>query len=349
MALAIMNFTIRRWIALAGLTILAALMAIGLQNLQTAPPASLTNQAFTELVNEPIQPIPQTIALDRSKVDLGQKLFRDQRLSADDRISCFSCHNLSKNGADHKAFSIGVHGIVGKINAPTIYNAAFNPDLTWSGKFETIEAFTQAVIQNATAMGIQWQVLIPKLQQVSAYGTAFAQIYPDGVTITNVIDALATYQRSLYTPNSRFDQYLRGNQTALNPKEKAGYQLFKDYGCISCHQGMNVGGNLYQKFGMMGDYFAKRGKVTLADLGRFNVTQNPADRFVFRVPSLRNVALTAPYFHDGSAQTLEDAITVMANYQLGRPLTKENTIAIAQFLQTLTGEHAERLNQGGSK
>jgi cytochrome c peroxidase len=238
---------------------------------------------------------------------------------------------------------------VGKINAPTIYNAAFNPDLTWSGKFETIEAFTQAVIQNATAMGIQWQVLIPKLQKISAYGTAFAQIYPDSVTIANVVDALATYQRSLYTPNSRFDQYLRGNQTALNPTEKTGYQLFKDYGCVSCHQGMNVGGNLYQKFGMMGDYFAKRGKIRPADLGRFNVTQNPADRFVFRVPSLRNVALTAPYFHDGSALNLTEAITVMANYQLGRPLSKEDTAAIAQFLQTLTGEHPERFKQGGSK
>jgi cytochrome c peroxidase len=344
-----MNFTIRRWITLAGLTILAALMAIGLQNMQTAPPASLTNRAVTELANEPIQPIPQTIALDRSKVNLGRKLFRDQRLSADNRIACLSCHNLSKSGADHKAFSIGVHGIVGKINAPTMYNAAFNTDLTWSGKFETIEAFTQAVIQNPTAMGIQWQVLIPKLQQVPEYGTTFAQLYPDGVTVANVVDALATYQRSLYTPNSRFDQYLRGHPTALNPREQSGYQLFKDYGCISCHQGMNVGGNLYQKFGIMGDYFAKRGKITTADLGRYNFTQNPADRFVFRVPSLRNVALTAPYFHDGSAQTLEDAITTMANYQLGRSLSPSDTESIAQFLKTLTGEHPELLNAGASK
>lgn len=344
-----MNFTIRRWFALAGLTILAALMAIKLQNMQTAPPVSLTNRTITELVNEPIQPIPQTIALDRSKVNLGRKLFRDRRLSADNRIACLSCHNLSESGADHKAFSIGVHGIVGKINAPTIYNVAFSTDLTWSGKFETIEAFTQAVIQNPTAMGIQWQVLIPKLQQVAEYDTAFAQLYPDGITVTNVIDTLATYQRSLYTPDSRFDQYLRGDQAALNSREQTGYRLFKDYGCISCHQGMNVGGNLYQKFGIMGDYFAKRGKITTADWGRYNVTQNPADRFVFRVPSLRNVALTAPYFHDGSAPTLKDAITTMANYQLGRSLSSNDTESIAQFLKTLTGKHPELLNVGAAK
>jgi cytochrome c peroxidase len=341
-----MNATIRRWVCLAGLTILAILIAIGWQNIQIQPPASPTSPAVTQLINEPIQPLPQAIALDPSKVNLGRKLFRDTRLSADNKVSCLSCHHLNQGGADPKTFSVGVHGIVGIINAPTVYNAAFNTDLTWSGKFETIEAFTQAVIQNPTAMGIQWQVLIPKLRQVSEYGQAFAQLYPDGLTIANVIDALAMYQRSLYTPNSRFDQYLRGNQTALNSAEKEGYRLFKANGCVSCHQGMNVGGNLYQKFGTMGDYFAKRGKITTADLGRYNLTKDPADRSVFRVPSLRNVALTAPYFHDGSAQSLEDAVTIMANYQLGRSLSPKDTELIAQFLQTLTGEHPELLTAG---
>jgi cytochrome c peroxidase len=260
-------------------------------------PAAVTSPYASEvgLMSEPIQPIPLTIALDGKKVKLGQTLFRDPRLSADNRVSCLSCHNLSQGGADHKAFSIGVHNTVGTINVPTVYNAAFNADLTWSGKFKTLEDFTEGVMQSETAMGQQWQILIEKLQQIPEYHQGFGQLYPDGITNSTIKDALATYQRSLYTPNARFDQYLRGNPQALSTSEKEGYRLFKVYGCISCHQGMNVGGNVYQKFGTLGDYFRKRGKITTADLGRYNVTQKEADRFVFRVPSLRNVALTAPY------------------------------------------------------
>jgi cytochrome c peroxidase len=340
-----MNFTIRRWIYLAGLMILAIFVAIGWQDIQSPTPAALTHSLLTplstEISSEPIQPLPQLLPLDSSKVQLGQQLFGDPRLSADNRISCLSCHNLSLGGADRQAFSVGVHGKLGSVNALTVYNAGFNTALTWTGKFATIEAFTQSVIENPTAMGIEWRVLIPKLRQVSAYQQAFAQLYPDSITIANVIDALSFYQRSLYTPNARFDQYLRGDQKALTAEEKAGYGLFKAYGCVSCHQGMNVGGNLYQKFGTLGDYFSKQSEITNADLGRYNVTQNSADRFVFRVPSLRNVALTAPYFHDGSAQTLESAITIMANYQLGRSLSAEDTALIAQFLGSLTGEHPE--------
>jgi cytochrome c peroxidase len=344
-----MNRTIWRWMYLVALVIVATLIAIGWQHSRSSVPVTVTTPELPDnrLVNEPIQPLPLTIALDLNKVNLGQKLFRDPRLSADNRISCLSCHNLSQGGADHKAFSVGVHGRVGTVNAPTVYNAGFNADLTWNGRFETIEEFTEAVIQNPTAMGLGWQILIQKLQQVPEYQQGFAQLYPDGITNTNVMNVLAAYQRSLYTPNSRFDQYLRGNQQALSNSEKQGYQLFKAYGCVSCHQGMNVGGNLYQKFGTMGNYFRNRGRsITTADLGRYNVTKNPTDRFVFRVPSLRNVALTAPYFHDGSAQTLEDAITIMANFQLGRSLSPEDNARIAQFLRTLTGEHGELLSQG---
>jgi cytochrome c peroxidase len=339
-----MNRTIWRWIYLTALVILATLIAIGWQYSRSLSPVAVTPSllADTIQVNEPVQPIPQTIALDPNKVNLGQKLFADPRLSVDNRVACVNCHNLSKGGADQKVFSIGVNGVIGNINAPTVYNAGFNADLTWSGKFVTLEQFTKAVVENPTAMGIKWQSLLEKLQQMPEYRQPFAQLYADGITIENVTNALAIYQRSLSTPNSRFDQYLQGNQQVLSDSEQNGYQLFKAYGCVSCHQGVNLGGNVYQKFGTMGDYFSKRGKpITTADLGRYNVTKNQADRFVFRVPSLRNVALTAPYFHDGSAQTLEEAITIMANFQLGRSLSPKDTALIAEFLRTLTGEHPE--------
>jgi cytochrome c peroxidase len=346
MKFSFINRQILRRLYLVALVILATLIAIWCEQVQT--PKSVTVTSLTQpekvLVDEPIQPIPLKIALNQSKVGLGEKLFREPRLSADNRVSCLSCHHLNTGGADEVAFSIGVNRTVGNVNTPTVYNAAFNPSLNWNGKFKTLEALTEVAIQNPTDMGIDWQVLIPKLQQTPEYMQAFTQNYADGVTKANVNDAIATYLRSLYTPNSRFDQYLRGNQKAITEEEKEGYRLFKAYGCVSCHQGMNLGGNLYEKFGLMGDYFRERGNVKYADLGRYNVTQNEADKFVFRVPSLRNVALTYPYFHDGSVKTLEEAIKVMTKYQLGRSLSQKDIESIALFLGTLTGEHPA-LNQ----
>ncbi|MGL4622774.1 cytochrome-c peroxidase [Chroococcidiopsis sp.] len=338
-----MTKQVLRRIYLVALVILATLVAIWWQRIQTPQPMreAVFERIETVQVDEPIQPIPLQISLDRGKVALGEQLFHDRRLSSDNRISCLSCHALNRGGADNKAFSIGVNGAVGNVNTPTVYNSAFNAYLNWNGKFSTLEDFTTAVIQNPRAMGIQWQVLLPKLQRVPDYVRAFNQNYPDGLTATNVVDAIATYLRSLYTPNSRFDRYLRGDKSAISATEKEGYRLFQTYGCVSCHQGMNVGGNLFQKFGIMGDYFRDRGKIAKVDLGRYNVTQDEADMFVFRVPSLRNVALTAPYFHDGSVQTLEQAINIMAKYQLGRSLSARDTQFIVQFLRTLTGEHSE--------
>ncbi|MBP5976376.1 c-type cytochrome [Brasilonema sp. CT11] len=355
MKFSFLNRQILRRLYLVALVILATLIAIWCEQVQTHKSMTLTTPDQPEEVRrEPIQPIPLKIALNQSKVALGEKLFREPRLSADNRVSCLSCHNLSKGGADDKAFSIGANGAVGNVNALTVYNAGFNSRLNWNGKFETLEALTEVAIQNPTDMGIDWQVLIQKLQQAPEYMQAFTQNYADGVTKANVKDAIATYLRSLYTPNSRFDQYLGGNQKAITDAEKEGYRLFKAYGCVSCHQGMNLGGNLYQKIGLMGDYFRDRalrgslwehrGNVTKADLGRYNVTQDEADKFVFRVPSLRNVALTYPYFHDGSVETLEEAIKVMTKYQLGRSLSQKDIELIALFLGTLTGEHPA-LNQ----
>jgi cytochrome c peroxidase len=328
----------RHWIALLGLIGTAILSALLWQRLQPTqiPLSTLPDITITSSQNEPIQPIPLQVALDSTKVQLGEKLFADTRLSIDERVSCLSCHRLNQGGADRLARSVGANGVQTQVNTPTVFNVANNFRFSWNGRFETLEAQIEGLVQ--TVMGNSWQQVILKLQQVPDYVQRFNAIYADGITLPNVIDALAVYQRSLNTPNSRFDQFLRGDYAALTVEEKEGYRLFKSYGCVSCHQGVNVGGNLLQKFGEIGDYFADRGNITPADYGRYNVTGSENDRFVFRVPSLRNVAITPPYFHDGTAQTLEQAINVMVKYQLGRPLSKEQSQRIAQFLDTLTGE-----------
>jgi cytochrome c peroxidase len=194
-------------------------------------------------------------------------------------------------------------------------------------------------VLNPLEMGSNWADVVDRLSRDPAVVAAFKESYGDGLRAGNVQDALAVFVRSLVTPNARFDKYLRGDATAVTPEELRGYQLFKSYGCVSCHQGVNVGGNMFQQFGVMGNYFASRGSVLKADLGRYNVTGQEADRHVFKVPSLRNVALTAPYFHDGSARTLGEALDVMFKFQLGRSAPRQDKELIIKFLHTLTGEY----------
>jgi cytochrome c peroxidase len=290
-------------------------------------------------VNEPIQPIPLHIDLDEKKVTLGEKLFRDVRLSGDKKVACISCHGFDTGGVDRMTRSRGVKGQLNLVNTPTVFNSGFNFKLDWDGKYENLFTNVDGPLLSPIIMGGKWEEIIPMLRSSPDYVKAFAKAYADGITKDNVRDAIATFEESLYTPNSRFDQFLRGNSNALTQEEKEGYNLFKEYGCVSCHQGINVGGNMFQKFGVLGDYFADRGKVIKADLGRFNVTGQEKDRYVFRVPSLRNVELTSPYFHDGTTETLEQAVNVMVKYQLGRSLKSEQINLIIQFLKTLTGEY----------
>jgi cytochrome c peroxidase len=202
-----------------------------------------------------------------------------------------------------------------------------------------LEAQAERVLLNPAVMHTTWPELLAKLRAEPTYGAAFQAAYPDGLTAANVLDALATYERSLITPNAPFDRYLRGAQQALTAEEQRGYRLFKSYGCVACHNGLNVGGNLFQKFGIFPDLVAPVRPGAEADPGRFRVTGVARDHGVFRVPSLRNVALTAPYFHDGRASTLEDAVDTMARVQLGRTLTTQEIGVIVQFLHTLTGEY----------
>ncbi|AKA84776.1 cytochrome B6 [Pseudomonas synxantha] len=291
-------------------------------------------------LDEALKPLPAIATLDPAKVELGHQLFNEPRLSVNNTLSCASCHHLQTNGADDKAFSLGFDGKPVPLNTPTVFNASLNFKQFWDGRVDTLQAQVEHVVISPLEMGSDWKTVVQNLSALPVYQNAFKQAYPDGVTAANVQDALATYERTLLTPNSRFDQYLLGNTEILTIQEKYGYQRFKDYGCIACHQGVNIGGNMFQKFGVMGDYFKARGNPLESDLGRYLVTQDEEDRHVFKVPSLRNVAVTAPYFHDASAKTLEEAVDVMFKYQLGRTPSQEDKDLIIQFLKTLTGEWA---------
>jgi cytochrome c peroxidase len=292
-----------------------------------------------EPLNEPILPIADKQNSDPKLLSLGRKLFNDKRLSKDGSISCASCHALNKGGADGRTVPVGIQQQLGIINTPTVFNSSLNFKQYWDGRANNLSDQIDGPIQNEAEMGSNWPAVIAVLKQDPNYQKKFTQYFDNGITITNVKKAIVSFEHSLITPNSRFDLYLKGNKKAISADELTGYNLFKQYGCISCHQGMAVGGNLFQKLGIMKDYFADRGNITKADFGRFNVTQQEADRFVFKVPSLRNIELTAPYFHDGSAETLDAAISTMMIYQLGVEPIKSDVQLIAAFLKTLTGEY----------
>ncbi len=295
---------------------------------------------------EPITPIPLELRLDKRKVALGRRLFYDPQFSHDSKISCSTCHDLAKGGADGLPFPIGIGKKPGKINTLSVFNSGFNFRLFWDGRVVTLEDQIEFPLQHSAAMSATWPEVIAKLEKDTAYRRDFAAIYPKEIKPANVKDALATFERSLITLNAKFDRYLRGDLQALDHDELAGYELFKKLGCISCHQGRNVGGNMYEKLGVVGNYFVDRGNVQEADFGRYNITGNEDDRYEFRVPSLRNVALTAPYFHDASAGTLEQAVHTMGKYQLGVDLSGDEITKLVKFLNTLTGIYDEKLMSG---
>ena len=311
--------------------------------------AGLTDEAYGRTVPvrlaaapaEPIRPIPEETSTNPYKVALGRALFHDPRLSSDNTIACVSCHDLGSGGDDGRRVSAGVEGRLGPINAPTVFNAGLNFRQFWDGRANTLHEQIDGPVQSTFELGSLWPDVIAKLYDHESYPARFSALYPDGITRETVKDLLAEFMRSLTTPNSRFDQWLRGDDDAITEQEKYGYALFKHYGCVSCHQGANVGGNMFQVFGVVNAYFEKRGNVTPADLGRFNVTGDPADRHAFKVPSLRMAAHTAPYLHDGRADTLRDAVDAMFEFQLGREAPDEDKEAIVAFIRTLAGENSE--------
>lgn len=307
-------------------------------------PVTATSPASPTLIlpanADPLAALPEAPATDPKKVALGERLYFDPQLSADGTLSCASCHALDKGGTDSpRKVSLGIRGQEGPINAPTVFNATFNVAQFWDGRAATLEEQAAGPVANPKEMGADWGVVVDRLKADPAYTQAFAMAgYVDGTTKANVTHAIAEYERTLVTP-SRFDRFAKGEVVALTDEEREGLGLFVSTGCTACHTGSGIGGAMFQKMGLVKDYFALRGgALTDADLGRFNVTKQEADRHLFKVPTLRNVALTPPYFHDGQVETLEKAVEIMARVQLGRELAPNEIARITSFLKSLTGE-----------
>lgn len=292
---------------------------------------------FTAPAEELITPIPTKVNVDKNKVLLGKELFFDTKLSSDGTISCATCHQLENGGDDNMKVSIGINGQHGTINAPTVLNAGFNYYQFWNGRDKTLKDQAMGPVENPAEMGHDFESLVKEMQK-TPYKEKFDAIYSNGITKENIADAIAEYERTLITPNSPFDLYLKGDINALNEDEKEGFELFKTKGCIACHHGVNVGGNLYNKFGIFVSSDSK-------DLGRYNVTHKEKDKYYFKVPSLRNIEKTAPYFHDGRTSELDEAVRTMAMYQLGRKITDEEVQKIVAFLKSLSGEIPQEIEQ----
>lgn len=292
---------------------------------------------------EPILPIPQNVEVNIEKANIGEQLFFDTRLSRNNNRACATCHQLDAGGDDNITTGIAITGEQLAFNTPSIFNAIYNFRQNWDGSIKTPQEQVNVVISSHSGLDNQWSDIVAILSTDKELKKDFYQAYTDGVTKTNIIDALVEFEKTLITPNSRFDRYLRKEKNSLSQEEIEGYTVFKELGCISCHQGINIGGNLFQKFGVFYDYLSERGNLSKHDYGRFNTTNRLTDQFVFKVPSLRNVAVTAPYLHDGSAETLDEAISIMGKTQIGRSLTVDEIQSIKSFLKTLTGEYKNTL------
>jgi cytochrome c peroxidase len=291
------------------------------------PQAWHSDTAFPQLLpavptdsSEPITPIPPPPPANPLRLALGESLFEDPLLSVDRTRSCLSCHDTRSNGADSHRRDRGVDGSEIFFNTNTVFNAALSFRLNWEGDIPTLKAHVEASLVSPRTMGMTMDEALGRLAVDPEMVARFSRAYGHGPDQASLLDAIATYERSLVTPGSRFDQWLEGDGAALSADEQQGYRLFKALGCISCHQGVNVGGNLFERQGIFRPLAAPKPEV-------------------LRVPSLRNVAVTAPYFHDGSAATLEDAVRKMAAAQLDRKLSAEQVGSIVAFLRTLTGTY----------
>jgi cytochrome c peroxidase len=300
--------------------ILLALFNLGALSSAAAQSPNPELRAAQASLEEPIAPIPSTPAADARRVALGEQLFQDRRLSHDNTHSCRSCHDTATNGASNNAHDAAPGREPLLLNTPTVFNAALNFRLNWEGNFRRLERQAEQAIHDPSIMASSVEEILARLRADPALVKQFAAAYGREPDRDALLDAIAVFERSLVTPGSRFDRWLGGDASAITALELSGYQLFKSLGCISCHQGVNVGGNLFQQHGV------------------FHPVGSPQPELV-RVPSLRNVATTAPYFHDGSAATLSEAVKAMGIAQLDRVLTEQQIAAIVAFLKTLTGTY----------
>ena len=304
-------------------TLIVLLVAVGT--------LAATNVVFAK---EPIDPISPVKNINLAQVELGKKLFFDPRLSKSGFISCNSCHNLSMGGTDNLKTSIGHKWQQGPINAPTVLNSSMNIAQFWDGRAEDLKAQAGGPIANPGEMASSHTLAVDVLESIPEYVIEFKQTFgKDHIDIDQVTEAIAEFEKTLVTPNSRFDQWLLGNKDVLTSKELAGYKLFKDSGCVACHYGPAVGGLSFQIMGVVEPYETKSSAEGLSA-----VTGKDADRFKFKVPTLRNVELTYPYFHDGEAETLTEAVDVMGRLQLGKKFSSAENANIVAFLKTLTGD-----------
>ncbi len=283
---------------------------------------------------EPITPIESPADVDTSKVEIGKQLFFDPRLSKSGFLSCNSCHNLSMGGSDNLTSSVGHGWQQGPINSPTVLNSAYNLAQFWDGRAADLKEQAAGPIANPGEMAQPHEVALEVIASIPEYVKSFnATFGDDSITLDRVTDVIAEFERTLVTPNSRFDKWLTGDEDALTSDELEGYQLFKSNGCAGCHNGPAAGATLFQKMGIVSAY-----ETDNPAQGRYAVTGKESDRMVFKVPTLRNIELTYPYFHDGSVSTLEEAVQVMGDIQVGRRFTNVETAKIVSFLKTLTGD-----------
>lgn len=295
-----------------------------------------SNEAAAEHRNEPIQPIPKALPVDAQKVALGFRLYHDPRLSGDSTLSCAHCHSLNTGGVDGRKTSIGVGGAVGPINAPTVFNSVFNSEQFWDGRAPTLQVQAGGPPLNPIEMASKsWEEIIGKLDKDPVLTRDFVAAYPQGLSGETITDAIAEFEKTLITPDSPFDNWLRGDDNAMTMQQKHGYQLFKDNKCATCHGGTILGGRSFEPLGLKRDF--NFGEITAADIGRMNVTSEARDRLRQKVPGLRNVALTAPYFHRGDVATLDEAVKLMLRYQVGTELPQQDVDDIVAFLESLTG------------
>jgi cytochrome c peroxidase len=288
---------------------------------------------------EPIKPIPPATVTDAAMVELGKKLFFDPRLSKSGFISCNSCHNLSMGGSDNLPTSIGDRWQQGPINAPTVLNSGMNVAQFWDGRARSLQDQAAGPIANPGEMAFSHELAVDVIASIPRYVSEFETVFGTRtVTIDHITKAIAAFEETLVTPNAPFDKWLMGDDAAISAEERAGYELFKASGCASCHNGPAAGGSSFRKMGVVQPY-----QTTSTAEGRRAVTGRDADRFNFKVPTLRNVELTYPYFHDGAAPTLGRAVEVMGQVQLGRTFTPEENARMVAFLKTLTGEQPSLL------
>lgn len=303
----------------------------------------LMKQAQSTFEPIPLKPPAiKDVTATPAMIELGKALYFDPRLSQSHNISCNTCHQIGLGGVDMLPTSIGHKWQQGSRNAPTVLNSVFNAAQFWDGRAADLKEQAGGPIQNPIEMGISHKHAIEMLKGISGYAKLFNAAFPsdaDRITMPNVVAAIAAFEATLITPNAPFDKYLRGDASALTAEQKEGLKLFMDKGCAGCHAGINVGGQMYAPFGVI----ERPGADILppGDKGRFQVTKTVSDEYVFRVPPLRNVELTPPYFHSGKSWDLRQAVAVMGASQLGHRLTDEEVSAITAFLKSLTGEQPQ--------